>query len=120
MTFPATMRAEEHRLRAYAAITALIRQAQEHGSLRGDFSREDLVLTLMAHAGVVAASGELSRAFSDRLLAYLFEAFAAPGRASCRRRRRSRRPTGRCCDCTVLPRGGRARRGGRKGRTGAK
>jgi AcrR family transcriptional regulator len=79
MTFPATMRAEEQRLRAYAAVTELIRRAQEDGSLRQDFSPEDLVLTLLAHAGVAAVGGEISGTFSARLLAYLFEAFAAPG-----------------------------------------
>jgi AcrR family transcriptional regulator len=79
MTFPATMRAEEQRRRAYAAVTALVERAQQQGVLRADFSPEDLVLVLMAHAGVVAAGGKLSEAFSSRLLAYLFEAFAAPG-----------------------------------------
>lgn len=79
MTFPAAMRAEDQRRRAYAALTALIRRAQERGSLRADFSPEDLVLVLMAHAGVVAGGGALSPVFSDRLLGYLFEAFAAPG-----------------------------------------
>lgn len=79
MTFPATMRAEEQRRRAYAALTTLIQRAKESGALRADFSPEDVVLMLMAHAGVVAAGGALAGVFSDRLLAYLFEAFAAPG-----------------------------------------
>lgn len=79
MTFPESLRAETHRRRAYTAATALIRRAQAAGVLRADFSPEDLVLVLMAHAGVVAAAGPLAPAFSDRLLAYLFEAFAAPG-----------------------------------------
>jgi AcrR family transcriptional regulator len=79
MTFPVAMRAEEQRRRAYAAVAALVDRAQQQGVLRADFSPEDLVLVLMAHAGVVAAGGELSEAFSSRLLAYLFEAFAAPG-----------------------------------------
>jgi AcrR family transcriptional regulator len=79
MTFPVAMRAEEQRRRAYAAVSALVDRAQQQGVLRADFSPEDVVLVLMAHAGVVAAGGELSEAFSSRLLAYLFEAFAAPG-----------------------------------------
>jgi AcrR family transcriptional regulator len=79
MTFPASMKAERQRRRAYTAITALVERAKEEGSLRADFSPEDLVLVLMAHAGVVAAAGDLADAFSGRLLAYLFEAFAAPG-----------------------------------------
>jgi AcrR family transcriptional regulator len=80
LTFPESMRAETHRRRAYEALSALIARAQKAGTLRADFSPEDVVLLLMAHAGVVAAAGELAPAFSGRLLAYLLEAFAAPGR----------------------------------------
>jgi AcrR family transcriptional regulator len=79
ITFPPSMRVEKQRRRAYAAVTGLIERTQADGSLRPDFSPEDLMLILMAHAGVVAASGDLAPAFSGRLLAYLFEAFAAPG-----------------------------------------
>jgi len=79
LTFPASLQAEESRKRAYAALTDLIRRAKSQGMLREDFSPEDVVLVLMAHAGVVSAAGELAPALSDRLLAYLFEAFAAPG-----------------------------------------
>jgi AcrR family transcriptional regulator len=78
MTFPPSMRAEEHRRRAYDAITALLGRAQSQGDLRADFTPEDLVLVLMAHAGVVAAGGPLAEAFSARLLGYLFEAFTLP------------------------------------------
>lgn len=79
LTFPASLRAEQHRRRAYQAITELIDRAQRAGSLRSDFSPEDIVLLLMAHAGVVAAGGTIAPALSDRLLAYLIESFAAPG-----------------------------------------
>jgi AcrR family transcriptional regulator len=78
MTFPVTMRAETQRRRAYMALSALIERAQRHGSLRRDFSPEDIVLVLMAHAGVVSAAGSLVPAFSERLIAYFLEAFAAP------------------------------------------
>lgn len=79
MTFPASMTTETQRRRAYQAITAMIDRAKEQGALRADFSPEDIVLLLMAHAGVVAAAGEVAPAFSARLLEYLSEAFAAPG-----------------------------------------
>ena len=79
MTFPESMRAEVHRRRAYTAVGKLIGRAQAEGTLRSDFSPEDIVLLLMAHAGVVAAAGALLPAFSDRLLAYFLEVFAAPG-----------------------------------------
>lgn len=66
-------------MRGYLAITRLIQRAQDAGALRRDFSPEDLVLVLMAHAGVAAAAGDLAPVFSDRLLAYFVDAFAAPG-----------------------------------------
>mgnify|MGYP003582229930 CR=1 FL=1 len=80
MTFPASLRAEHHRRRAYRAITDLIERAQVQGSLRADFSPEDLVLVLMAHAGIVSAAGDLAGTLSPRLLSYLTQAFAAPAR----------------------------------------
>jgi AcrR family transcriptional regulator len=80
MTFPESMRAEKDRRRAYAAIGQLIGRAQHDGTLRPDFSPEDIVLVLMAHAGVVAAAGELAPAFSQRMIAYFLDAFAAPAR----------------------------------------
>ncbi|GII56046.1 TetR family transcriptional regulator [Planotetraspora thailandica] len=79
MTFPKSMRVEQHRLRAYTAFTALIARAQSTGVLREDFVAEDLPLVLIAHAGVVAAGGEVAGDLSARLLAYLLQAFAAPG-----------------------------------------
>lgn len=79
MTFPASMATETQRRRAYQAITTLIDRARDQGVLRPDFSPEDIVLVLMAHAGVVAAAGDLASTFSHRLLEYLLEAFAAPG-----------------------------------------
>lgn len=81
MTFPHAMRAEEQRLRAYSAITLLVERAKAADVLRPDFSPEDLVLLLMAHAGVVAASGSIAEPLSDRVLAYFLDAFAAPGRS---------------------------------------
>jgi AcrR family transcriptional regulator len=79
MTFPESMRAETSRRRAYDALGVLIAGAKNDGTLRRDFSPEDIVLVLMAHAGVVSAAGELASAFSERMLAYFLEAFAAPG-----------------------------------------
>ncbi len=79
MTFPESMRTETHRRRAYRAVEAMVARAQDAGSLRRDFSPEDIVLILMAHAGVVAAAGDLAPVFSARLLEYLVQASAAPG-----------------------------------------
>lgn len=75
MTFPATVHCEQHRRRSYEAIKTLIARAQEAGTLRKDFNAEDVVLVLLAHAGVASGAGGLARPFSARLQAYLFEAF---------------------------------------------
>lgn len=75
MTFPPTMPCERHRRRSYEAICRLVARAQEVGALRKDFNAEDVVLVLLAHAGVAGGAGEVARQFSARLRAYLFEAF---------------------------------------------
>lgn len=79
MTFPPSMRSERERRRSYEAIGGLIERCQEAGRLRKDFVAEDIVLLLLAHAGVIAASGALANRLSARLLGYLLQAFAAPG-----------------------------------------
>jgi len=57
-TFPNAKALEAHRRRGYDLSVQLIERAQAEGSLRPDFVLEDLVLLLMANAGVVQASGE--------------------------------------------------------------
>ena len=79
LTFPPAMRCERERRRAYGSIEALISAAKASGRLREDFVAEDIVLVLLAHAGLVAAAGLLAERMSARFLAYLVEAFAAPG-----------------------------------------
>lgn len=81
LTFPPSLRAERERVRAYQAITAVVERAQADGTLRQDFTAEDIPMILMAHAGVAAAAGRLAPVMSRRLLAYLTESLAAPGRA---------------------------------------
>lgn len=78
MTFPRSMRCEQLRRRSYRAISALVQRAKDAGALRGDFSPEDIVLLLMAHAGVASAAGKVGPAFSARLRAYLYAAFGLP------------------------------------------
>lgn len=79
MTFPASLRYEQHRRRAWDGIQQLITRAKAAGRLREDFVSEDIILLLLAHAGVVASSGRIAERMSARLLAYLLQAFAAPG-----------------------------------------
>jgi len=77
MSFPASIRFAAERRRGYAAIQQVIARAQQTGRLRDDFVAEDLVMLLLAHAGVVAGGGDQAGRFSARLLAYLLQAAKA-------------------------------------------
>jgi AcrR family transcriptional regulator len=79
MTFPSVARFEAARLQAYEDFSELTRRAQEIGALREDFVPEDLIILLMASAGVLAATGKLAPRSAPRLVGYLLQAFAAPG-----------------------------------------
>ena len=57
MTFPTARGLEAQRARAYRDFAELVRRAQAEGQLRADFVAEDLVLLLMANAGVVRGAG---------------------------------------------------------------
>jgi hypothetical protein len=54
-------------------------RAQATGHLRADFTPEDLVLVLMANAGVIAATGDAAPDSWRRLVGHLLHAFATPG-----------------------------------------
>jgi AcrR family transcriptional regulator len=54
-TFPTAREVEAQRAHAFERLTALIRRAQSQGGLRADFVPEDVVLLLLANAGVVRA-----------------------------------------------------------------
>jgi AcrR family transcriptional regulator len=55
-TFPTDRAVEAQRAHAFERLTELIRRAQAQGALRADFVPEDVVLLLMANAGVVRAT----------------------------------------------------------------
>ena len=55
-TFPTARAVEEQRAHAFERLTELIRRAQAQGDLRADFVPEDVVLLLLANAGVVRAT----------------------------------------------------------------
>jgi AcrR family transcriptional regulator len=82
LTFPSVARFEAAREQAFNDFATLVKKAKTSGSLRDDFSPEDLPILLMANAGVLAATGELAPRSSPRLVAYLLQAFAAPGSAA--------------------------------------
>jgi AcrR family transcriptional regulator len=57
-TFPRAQALEEHRRRGFAHLVRLIEWAQAEGTLRPDVTTEDIVLLLMANAGVVQGAGD--------------------------------------------------------------
>ena len=79
MTFPSVAQFEAARVQAYEDFSELMKRAQAAGALRKDFVAEDLIILLMASAGVVAATGRAAPRSAPRLIAYLLQAFAAPG-----------------------------------------
>jgi hypothetical protein len=78
MTFPAAKALEARRAEAYNGFLALIARARATGHLRADFTPEDLVLVLMANAGVIAATGDAAPDSWRRLVGHLLRAFATP------------------------------------------
>ena len=75
-SFPTARGLEAERDEAFRLFTELIRRAKKAGGLRTDFVPEDLPMLLMANAGVVAATAASAPETSDRLVAYLLQAFA--------------------------------------------
>ncbi|WP_416969560.1 TetR/AcrR family transcriptional regulator [Streptomyces sp. 4F14] len=78
MTFPAAKALEAARAEAYDGFVTLIARAQAAGRLRADFVPEDLVLLLMANAGVVAATADAAPDAWRRLVGHLIRSYAAP------------------------------------------
>ncbi|MFJ4920105.1 TetR/AcrR family transcriptional regulator [Streptomyces sp. NPDC088725] len=79
MTFPAAKPLEARRTEAYNGFLDLIARTQATGHLRADFTSQDLVVLLMANAGVVAATGDAAPGTWRRLVGHMLRAFAAPG-----------------------------------------
>lgn len=76
-TFPNAKALERHRARGYELTVRLIDRAKAQGSLRSDFVPEDIVLLLMANAGVVQAAGQDAPEAWRRFVALMLEAFRA-------------------------------------------
>ncbi|MEH1017728.1 hypothetical protein V6U90_32230 [Micromonospora sp. CPCC 206060] len=55
----------------------LITRAEDAGRLRADFVAEDMVMFLMANAGVLAATADAAPETSPRLVAHFLQACAA-------------------------------------------
>ncbi len=78
MTFPTAKSLETERARAYRGFSELISRAKASGKLRPDFSDKDLVLLLMANAGVIQATRSHAPEAWRRLVSYMLQAFKAP------------------------------------------
>jgi AcrR family transcriptional regulator len=79
MTFPAAKALEARRAEAYNGFVDLITRAKATGHLRADFSPEDLIILLMANAGVIAATGDSAPNTWRRLVSHMLRSFASPG-----------------------------------------
>jgi AcrR family transcriptional regulator len=67
----------EVRDRTWQGFAALVQRAKDSGQLRADFSPHDLTLVLLANSGLTGVPVEVAVAASQRLVAYLLEAFRA-------------------------------------------
>ncbi|GLW06675.1 TetR family transcriptional regulator [Microtetraspora sp. NBRC 13810] len=72
--FPGSAELEESRRRAFAALEALIGRAKAAGALRADFALQDLVLFLMANAGVLRSTRDAAPCAWRRLVGFLLSA----------------------------------------------
>lgn len=77
MTFPTAKGLEETRARGYALTAQLIARAKEQGSLRDDFSPEDLVYLLIANGAFVAATSRIRPTAWKRYVALFLESCRA-------------------------------------------
>lgn len=77
MSFPTAKALEAQRSRAYRGFATLITKAKAAGGLRADFSDKDLVILLMANAGVIAATADAAPETWRRFVAYMLQSFAA-------------------------------------------
>lgn len=70
---------EAKRVEAYRGFLELIDRAKASGHLRGDFASEDLVVLLMANAGIVDATHDTAPDSWRRLVGQMLRAYASPG-----------------------------------------
>lgn len=78
ITFPTRWGLEADRARSYSGFLELIRRAKGSGKLRDDFRPEDLVILLMANAGVLTATGDDAPGSWRRLVGHMLRSYAAP------------------------------------------
>ena len=81
VTFPTAKAFEAERNRAGIALADLIVRAKATGRLRADFAHQDMILVLMANAGVLAGTQAAAQDTWRRFVGYLLQAFAAEAAA---------------------------------------
>lgn len=79
MACPAAKALEARRAEAYEASVRLIAHAKATGRLRTDFTDQDLVILLMANAGVIAATGDAAPDTWRRLIGHMLRSYSTPG-----------------------------------------
>jgi len=79
MTFPAAKALEARRAEAYNQLLELITRAKDTGHLREDFAHQDVVILLIANAGVVTATGDAAPDTWRRLVGHMLRSYATPG-----------------------------------------
>ncbi|WP_328439841.1 TetR/AcrR family transcriptional regulator [Streptomyces sp. NBC_00444] len=77
-TFPASEALQSRHDAAYHGFLELIGRAKDSGRLREDFASQDLVLLLVANAGVVNFAGDTLPDAWRRLVALMIQSFEAP------------------------------------------
>src|SRR4051794_1760001 len=77
MDLSAAPEVEQLRARAYDGLVLLIARAHETGALRADFTDQDVVLLLMANAGLVERAHGIPAEASARLIHLLLDGFRA-------------------------------------------
>ncbi|GAA2484166.1 TetR/AcrR family transcriptional regulator [Winogradskya humida] len=74
---PAVAQLEEHRGSALRDWLTIVRKAKASGGLRKDFHPDDMIVLLIANAGVVAATAATAPDAWQRHIEYMLQAFAA-------------------------------------------
>jgi len=79
MALPAGEQVEQIRARAHGTVTELVERAKAAGTLRADFLDEDLLILLIANAGVVHVTRADAPDAWRRFVALALDAFRVPG-----------------------------------------
>jgi AcrR family transcriptional regulator len=77
MDVPSAPEIEHLRARAFDGLVRLVERAQAAGVLRADFTTEDVVLLLMANAGLLERACDIAKAASARFIHLLLDGFRA-------------------------------------------